>query len=70
MMGKNCKNPNSDRRLDNQNTDTGKRAAYLVLPRLETTNAIVKIAIAPVEVEHEDQISSLKDDHLILLMLP
>jgi hypothetical protein len=56
--------------LDNQNTDTGKRAAYLVLPRLETTNAIVKIAIAPVEVEHEDQISSLKDDHLILLMLP
>jgi len=56
--------------LDNENTDACKRVAYLVLPRLETTNTIVQIAIAPVEVEHKDQISSLEDDHLILLMFP
>jgi hypothetical protein len=47
-----------------------KSKAYLVLPRLGTTNMIVKKAIAPVEIENKYQISSLEDDHLIFLMFP
>jgi len=63
---KECKDPNGDERMESKYME----AAYLVLPRLETTNAVVKIAIAPVEVEHKYQISSFEDYHLILLMFP
>jgi hypothetical protein len=44
--------------------------AYLIHPRLSTTNTVVKIAVVAVEVEHKYQISLFEHNHLILLMFP
>lgn len=41
------------------------RAVYLVFAWLGATNAVIKVAAGPVEVEDEDQITSFEHDYSI-----
>ena len=43
--------------------------SHLVLPRLVAADAVVSVAVAPVEVEDEDQVSPLKHNQLVALVL-
>lgn len=43
---------------------------YLVLPRLVAANAIVSVAVVPVEIENKHKVPTLEHNQLVALILP